>query len=113
MLNNRSKNHFALHAFVIMSDHFHALLTPAPHVSLEKAMQFIKGGFSYLHKGKMDIWMRGFNESQILSSAKFDACKMYIEANPVRKGWTTSAESFIHSSAHKPDVVDAKPAHLQ
>ena len=113
MLNNRSKNHFALHAFVIMSDHFHALLTPAPHVSLEKAMQFIKGGFSYLHKGKMDIWMRGFNESQILSSAKFDACKMYIEANPVRKGWVTSAEEFTYSSARKPEVIDGKPVHLR
>ncbi len=44
ILDYRSQGKFLLHAFVIMRDHFHALLTPAPDVSLEKAMQFIKGG---------------------------------------------------------------------
>ena len=42
----RAKDRFHLHAFVIMPDHLHALLTPAPDVSLEKAVQFIKGNFS-------------------------------------------------------------------
>jgi len=60
-----------LHAFVIMPDHFHALLTPAPDVSLEKAMQFIKGGFSFRLKSKHDVWERSFNESQISSQEKY------------------------------------------
>ena len=45
LLDYRSQGKFLLHAFVIMPEHFHALITPAPDVSLEKAMQFIKGGF--------------------------------------------------------------------
>jgi putative transposase len=44
ILDYRSQGKFLLHAFVIMPDHLHALITPAPGVSLEKAMQFIKGG---------------------------------------------------------------------
>ena len=44
---NRTKCRVALHAFVLMPDHIHLLLTPAPEVSLEKAIQFIKGGFSF------------------------------------------------------------------
>ena len=36
-----------VHEFVFMPNHVHLLITPAPDVSLEKAMQFIKGGFSY------------------------------------------------------------------
>jgi putative transposase len=43
----RGQGKFLLHDFVIMPDHFHALITPAPEISLEKAVQFIKGGFSF------------------------------------------------------------------
>ncbi len=37
---------FVLHEFVIMPDHLHLLLTPAKDISLERALQVIKGGFS-------------------------------------------------------------------
>ena len=67
-----------MHAFVIMPDHFHARITPAPDVSLEKALQFIKGGFSFRMKSKLDVWMRSFNESQIMSEEKFDNRVRYI-----------------------------------
>ncbi len=53
---NRTKGRLQLHAFVIMPDHVHLLLTPAPEISLEKAMQFLKGGFSFQLKSKLDVW---------------------------------------------------------
>jgi REP element-mobilizing transposase RayT len=40
ILDYRSQGKSLLHAFVIMPGRFHALTTPAPDVSLEKAMQF-------------------------------------------------------------------------
>ncbi|PYX27093.1 MAG: hypothetical protein DMG80_19585 [Acidobacteria bacterium] len=43
----RRQGKFLVHDFVIMPDHFHALITPAHEISLEKAVQFIKGGFSF------------------------------------------------------------------
>jgi len=43
----REKNNYALHEFVVMPDHLHLLITPAPEISLERAVQLIKGGFSY------------------------------------------------------------------
>src|ERR1035437_5983792 len=86
ILDYRSQGKFLLHAFVIMPDHFHALITPAPEVSLEKAMQFIKGGFSFRLNSKLDVWMRSFNESQISTEEKFMSCVRYIEENPVRRG---------------------------
>jgi putative transposase len=70
ILDYRSQGKFLLHAFVIMPEHFHALITPAPAVSLEKAMQFIKGGFSFRLKSKRDVWMRSFNESQVSSEER-------------------------------------------
>src|SRR5439155_8991727 len=39
----RERGTFQLYEFVLMPDHLHLLLAPAPLVSLEKAMQFIKG----------------------------------------------------------------------
>ncbi len=42
---------YLLHEFVIMPDHLHVLLTPL--TSLEKAVQFIKGGFSYRVKKEL------------------------------------------------------------
>jgi putative transposase len=108
----RSQGRFLLHAFVIMPDHFHALITPAPDVSLEKAMQFIKGGFSFRLKRKMDVWMRGFNESQIMTKKKFMSCLQYIEENPVRRGIALTPEAHPFSSAaHAP--LDPVPLHLQ
>jgi REP element-mobilizing transposase RayT len=50
LMENRNKRRFLLHEFVIMRDHFHVILTPSEDVSLEKAVQFIKGGFSYRAK---------------------------------------------------------------
>ena len=48
----RDERKYLLHEFVIMPDHTHLLLTPALEISLERAMQFIKGGFSFrLHAG--------------------------------------------------------------
>ena len=111
ILDYRSQKKFLLHAFVIMPDHFHALITPAPDVSLEKALQFIKGGFSFHLKSKLDVWMRSFNESQILSATKFVNCVRYIEENPVRRGLASTPEAYAFSSAAR-GPFDPMPAHL-
>ena len=110
ILDYRSQGRFLLHAFVIMPDHFHALITPAPDVSLEKAMQFIKGGFSFRLKSKLDVWMRSFNESQILSEEKFMNCVRYIEDNPVRRGLVSTPEAYPFSSAAR-SSLDPMPIH--
>jgi putative transposase len=109
----RSQGRFGLHAFVIMPDHVHVLITPANDVSLEKAVQFIKGGFSFRLKSKWDVWERGFNGVQILESARFEACKRYVEENPLKAGLSMTAEGFPYSSAHWRDRVDAMPRHFR
>ena len=38
---------FQVHDFVVMPDHVHLLLTVGSGMTIERAMQFIKGGFSY------------------------------------------------------------------
>src|SRR2546427_11097688 len=54
---------FVLHEFVIMPDHLHLLLTPAKDISLERALQVIKGGFSYrLGKKHGPVWEGRFSK---------------------------------------------------
>ncbi len=112
ILDYRSQGKFLLHAFVIMPDHFHAVITPAADVSLEKAMQFIKGGFSFRLKSKREVWMRGFNESQISTEERFMSCVRYIEENPVRRGLVATPADYRFSSAVG-GRMDAMPIHLQ
>jgi putative transposase len=104
LLDYREQSRFLLHAFVIMPDHFHA--------SLEKAMQYIKGGFSFRLKSKRDVWMRGFNETQILSEEKFAAAIKYIEQNPVRSGLAATAGEHAFSSGTC-EALDPMPAYLR
>jgi putative transposase len=64
---NRKKGRFLLHEFVAIPDHFHLILTPATDVSLEKAVQYIKGGFSFRAKKELGLnslgLAGGFQES--------------------------------------------------
>ncbi len=112
ILEYHSQGRFLLHAFVIMPDHFHALITPAPDVSLEKAMQFIKGGFSFRLKSKMDVWMRSFNESQIMTKEKFMSCVLYIEESPIRRGLVSTPQAHPFGSASL-GPLDPMPSHLR
>jgi hypothetical protein len=81
--------------------------------SLEKAMQFIKGGFSFRLRRKLDMWSRSFNQTQILTSEKFETCKTYIEQNPIRAGLVSSSDIYDHSSATRTDIIDSRPPHLR
>jgi putative transposase len=110
---NRTKNRFQIHGFVVMPDHLHLLLTPAKDVSLEKAMQFIKGGFSFQLKSKSNVWQESFNEQRIKDPDDYVTHKTYIEENPVRSRLATSRETYPFSSASQPNAVDPAPAHLQ
>src|ERR1700687_3988887 len=46
-LSCRDREFYKLHAFVLMPDHLHVLLTPSEATTVEKAMQMIKGGSAH------------------------------------------------------------------
>ena len=63
MYGYRRLGKFELHAFVVMPEHVHILLTPACDVTLEHAIQLIKGGYSHalgaMIGRKREIWATG------------------------------------------------------
>ena len=47
ILSCRERGFYKLHAFVVMPDHLHVLLTPGETTTVEKTMQMIKGGSAH------------------------------------------------------------------
>lgn len=78
---------YLLHEFVLMPDHFHLLITPK--LSLERAVQFIKGGFSYRAKhelqSNLEVWQQGFTDHRVRCWADYVNHIRYIYDNPVVK----------------------------
>jgi putative transposase len=117
LFENRRKERFLLHEFVIMPDHFHALLTPAPEIPLEKAMQFIKGGFSYRAGKELNvrsaIWQAGFTDHRIRDLQDYEQHRSYIHQNPVKVGLVDSPDLFPYSSAFPGIATDPAPPWLK
>ncbi len=105
----REKGSFAMHACVVMPDHVHVLLTPAPEVSLEKTIQLMKGGFSFRLKSKLDVWERGHFDRRIKDREGYEACVAYIHANPVKERLVGELAEYAYSSAYPGVTVDEMP----
>ena len=64
---------FKVHDFAVMLDHLHLLVTVNGDMSIEKAVQFIKGGFSYHRKGSWvitgEVWQKAFPKCGSLTKA--------------------------------------------
>jgi putative transposase len=106
-----------LHEFVLMPDHFHLLLTPAQSITLERAMQFIKGGFSYRVgkelELKMEIWERGYVDHRIRDLNDFVRHVEYIRRNAVEGGLAGAPADYRYSSAHPGFDLDPIPQGLK
>ncbi len=109
----RSRGEYLLHEFVLMPDHLHVLITPSSINSLEKAMQFIKGGSSYRlnqQRGqKIDLWNAGFHDWTIRDAADWTAKAEYIRWNPVKAGLVERPEDWPYSSANGKLALDPMP----
>lgn len=89
---------FQLHDFVVMPDHLHLLMTVHEDITIEKAMQFIKGRFSYRLKREFqyagEVWQRGFSESRADDEESFLRYREYINQNPMKAGLVESPEQY-------------------
>ncbi len=92
---------FQVHDFVVMPNHVHLLITVHGDMTIEKAMQFIKGGFSYRLRKEFGfgggVWQRGFSEVRVGDRQSFLRHRQYIAENPVRAGLVDSPEAFPYS----------------
>jgi putative transposase len=115
LLGYRDQGRYLVHEFVVMPDHIHLLLTPSGEVSLEKAVQFIKGGYSYrLGKvEKIQLWQESFTSHRIRDAEDYERHSEYVRLNPVRAGLVQEATSYPFSSASPGVRLDAMPQGLK
>jgi putative transposase len=99
----RDRGVFQLYEFVVMPDHVHLMVAPGSNVSLEKAMQFIKGGFSHRYMketgSRSEIWERSFTNHRIRNWDDYEKHREYVHLNPVRAGLVQAASDYPYSSA--------------
>ena len=101
-----------LHAFVLMPDHVHLLITPAVDVTLERAVQFVKGGYSHavgIEISRREIWQKGFTDHRIRDAQDFAGHRVYIHQNPVTGRLVERAEEYRYCSAFPGFRLDAWP----
>lgn len=112
----RARGKYLLHEFVLMPDHFHLIITPAD-IPLERAVQFVKGGFSFRAGRELssacEIWQKGFTDHRIRDAADYDRCRDYIAMNPVRAKFCAEPEQYPFCSAHLGWALDDVPQRLE
>jgi putative transposase len=66
-------------------------------------LQFIKGGFSFRAKKKLqfggEVWEKSFTNHRIRDAADYVAHQKYIWQNPARARLVSLPEDYAHSSA--------------
>ncbi len=111
LFHYRDQGRYALHGFVIMPEHLHVLLTPAPNQTIERCAQCIKGGFSHEVREQFpgEVWQKGFHEHRIRDAENFQRQVGNIAANPGKRGLVDWA--FVHTRFL--DRIDPMPAHFE
>jgi putative transposase len=91
-----------VHAYVLMSNHFHLLATPQTETGLPQMMQAV--GRSYVRyfndlQGRTGtLWEGRYRSTLIQTDRYLLACMAYIDLNPVRAGLVTEAADYPWSS---------------
>ena len=104
------EDRFALHAYFVMPDHLHVLITPAIDQSTSRCVQLLKGGFSFAVRDqfKGEVWHSGYHEHRVRDAGDFEAQKLYIAKNPGRKNFV--GYTFVHTEFES--RIDPMPTHL-
>lgn len=92
----------SVHAFVLMTNHVHLLVTPADPRHVSRAMKRLNERYA-IHFNKKyrrtgSVWEGRFKSSIVDSDAYLLCCQRYIELNPVRAGMTAHPGDYAWSS---------------
>lgn len=92
----------ALHAYVLMTNHVHLLLSPARDDSASMMMQRLGrryvGYFNRRHGRTGTLWEGRFRSSLVLDERYLMICHRYIELNPIRAGMADAPSDYPWSS---------------
>lgn len=92
----------AIHAYVLMSDHVHMLVTPPDKQAISRMIQYLGRYYvpyiNDIYGSNGSIWDGRYKASLIDPELYLLPCMQYIELNPVRSGESRSAAHYRWSS---------------
>jgi putative transposase len=97
-----SKFQCALHAYVLMTNHVHLLITPETAdggsiMMKQLGVRYVQH-FNRAHGRTGTLWEGRFRSSVVATEGYFLCCQRYIEANPVRAGMVSHPAEYRWSS---------------
>ena len=99
---NARKFDVAIHAYVLMDNHFHLLATPQTADGLPQMMQAVGRRYVRLfndsHGRSGTLWEGRYKSTLIQTDRYLLACMAYIDLNPLRAGIATQPEDYAWSS---------------
>lgn len=99
---NAAQFEVAVHAYVLMDNHFHLLLTPRTGDGLSRMMQAVGRRyvryFNDSHGRTGTLWEGRYRSTLIETERYLLACMAYIDLNPVRAGLVAQACDYPWSS---------------
>ncbi len=104
-LEYSSKEHGCeIHAYVLMTNHVHLLVSPSAPESLSKMMQtlgrYYVQYFNYHYKRTGTLWEGRYKSTLVSTEQYLLTCMRYIELNPVRAGMVENPFDYRWSSYH-------------
>ena len=92
---------YRLHAFVVMSNHVHALVTPS--VPSTRWLGPLKGFTAHeanllLRRAGKTFWQDESYDHLVRNAGEFERVRAYIERNPVKAGLVSDAREYRWSS---------------
>jgi putative transposase len=92
----------AIHTWVLMSNHFHLLATPAKRDSVPRMMQQVGRRYvPYFNERSQrtgSLWEGRYRAHLVDSDEYWFRCARYVELNPVRAGIVTAPHEYFWSS---------------
>jgi putative transposase len=100
--DNATKFDVAIHAYVLMGNHFHLLVTPSTAEGLPQMMQAVGRRYVRLFNDSQGrtgtLWEGRYKSTLIQTDRYLLACMAYIDLNPVRAGMVAQAADYAWSS---------------
>lgn len=92
----------AIHAYVLMTNHVHLLVTPSDVESLSRMMQYVGRRYvpyiNYHYGTSGTLWEGRYKASLVQEEGYLLTCMRYIELNPVRAGMVAHPRDYRWSS---------------
>jgi putative transposase len=112
-----------VHAYALMTNHFHVMATPSDTTGLSRMMQALGRSYVPLFNVRYGrtggLWEGRYRSSTISDETYWLTCMRYVELNPVRAGIVSAPGAYrwssfrAHASPTRDPLVSCHPLYLR